>query len=164
MRCYQSRCLRGRRSRHIYRYYIYTRRGFFAAIVDEEVSWSGSSMIFARLSLEGSFFELGCFFLRVMTTIQSTNVVRETLYMSTRHRLLNSFISSLLRKLPTQLITSTFETFISPAMAGRWSQKLVGQPLRRSSRQGFCKQEYWVACDPSTYFLGIRMRGHHKAV
>ena len=29
----------------------------------------------------------------------------------------------------------TLEKSISPAMAGRWSQKLVGQPLRGSSRQ-----------------------------
>ena len=72
-------------------------------------------MIFARLFLEGGFFELGCFFLRkimitmTITTIQSTNVMKETLYMSTGHRLLNSFISSLFRKLPTQLITPIFE-------------------------------------------------------
>ena len=44
--------------------------------------------------------------------IQSTNVVEETLYMSTRHRLLNSFISSLFRKLPTQLMTPIFEISI----------------------------------------------------
>ena len=80
---------------------------FFAATVDEEVSWLGPSMIFARLFLEGGFFELGCFFLKAittMTTIQSTNMMGGTLYMSTRHRLLNSFISSLFRKLSTQLI------------------------------------------------------------
>ena len=69
-------------------------------------------------------------------------MVRGTLYISTRHRLLYSFISNLLRKLRTQLITPTFEISIRPTMAGRSSQKMVGQAPRGSSRQGFCKQEY----------------------
>ena len=47
-----------------------------------------------------------------VATIQSTNVVGGTLYISTRHRQLNSFISNLLRKVLTQSMTPTLEKSI----------------------------------------------------
>ena len=66
----------------------------FAAVEDEETSYSGPRVVFARLFLGGGFFGLMGFFLGAMATIQSTNVVGGTLYMPTRYRMFNSFKSS----------------------------------------------------------------------
>ena len=86
-------------------------------------------MVFARLFLGGGFFALwGCFFLRAITTATVWwEVLGGTLYMPTRHRLeaANAVNDAYIRNIHLT--------------AGRWSQKLMGQPLRGSSRQGFCK-------------------------
>ena len=48
-------------------------------------------------------------------------------------------ISSLLRKLPTQLTNPKFDNSISPAMAGRWSQKCAGAPAKGSANRSSSK-------------------------